>query len=210
LSGPSKAWFDSKKKVVHASEQQTGRIQLERWLFSRIQRTLPLDKLVFFDESGVNLSMARFYGRSIRGQRVVGYVPKDWGGNVTLIAGIRLSGIVSPMMLEGSLTGEFMDLYVSECVVPELTEGDIVVFDNLNIHKRLSVRRSLESVGAELLFLPAYSPDLNPIELAWSKLKSVLRSRAARTLEELEKAVADAFFAITLDDIKNWIKHCGY
>jgi transposase len=154
--------------------------------------------------------MARAYGRAVRSRRVVGYVPKNWGESVTLIAGIRLGGVVAPMMLDGSMTGEILESYVEQFVVRELKPGDIVVWDNLGAHKRASVRSALEAVGAELLFLPAYSPDLNPIELAWSKLKTLLRARAARTPEQLESAVAQAFSAINAEDIQHWMEHCGY
>lgn len=206
----AEARLGSKKKIVHASEQQTDRIQLERWFFLRVRAQLAADKLIFFDESGINLSMARAYGRGPRGERVVGYVPKNWGESVTLIAGIRLGGVVAPMMLDGSMTGDVLEAYFAQFVVRELKPGDIVVWDNLAAHKRSAVRQLIESAGAELLFLPAYSPDLNPIELAWSKLKTVLRARAARTPDELELAVAEAFSSINADDIQHWMAHCGY
>lgn len=118
--------------------------------------------------------MARAYGRAVSSKRVVGYVPKNWGESVTLIAGIRATGVVAPMMLDGSMTGEILEAYVEQFVVRDLRPGDLVVWDNLAAHKRSAVRELIEGAGAEVVFLPAYSPDLNPIELAWSKLKTYL------------------------------------
>lgn len=154
--------------------------------------------------------MARAYGRAESHERVVGYVPKNWGASVTIVAGIRCSGLIAPLVLEGSMTGDVLEAYVEQFVVRELKAGDIVVWDNLGAHKRPAVRRAIETVGAELLFLPAYSPDLNPIELAWSKLKTALRGHAARTPKLLETAIAQALATITVRDIEHWIAHCGY
>ena len=122
----------------------------------------------------------------------------------------QLLGAVVILVLEGSMTGEVLEAYVEQFVTRELTAGDVVVWDNLAAHKRPGVRRAIEAAGATLLFLPAYSPDLNPIELAWSKLKTALRGHAARTPEQLERAIANALAAITVRDIEHWLRHCGY
>ena len=200
----------AQKKIVHASERQTDRVRLERWLFDRHREQLEPHRLIFFDESGINLSMARRYGRGLRGVRVEGFVPKNWGKSVTLIAGIGQRGLLAPLMLNGSMTGDAFEAYIEQAVVPHLQYGDVLVWDNLSAHKRARVRELVEDVGASILFLPPYSPDLNPIELAWSKIKTLLRSRGARTPEALEQAVADAFFSVTECDIASWLAHCGY
>ena len=115
--------------------------------------------------------MTRAYARSERGERAVGHVPKNWGDSVTLAAGIGLSGLIAPLILRGSMNGDIFEAYVEQFILPELSEGDIVVLDNLSAHKRGSVRALIEAAGALVIFLPPYSPDLNPIELAWSKVK---------------------------------------
>ena len=154
--------------------------------------------------------MARGYARAERGERAIGHVPKNWGDSVTIAAGIGLRGLIAPLLMHGSMNGEIFDAYIEQFVVPELHEGDLVVLDNLSAHKLRSVRERIEAVGAQVIFLPPYSPDLNPIELAWSKVKAILRSLAARTYEDLEHAVVAALSAITAGDIAGWFRHCGY
>lgn len=165
---------------------------------------------MFFDESGINLSYARLYARSNRGERVIGQVPKNWGDGITLIAGIGMRGLVAPMLLCGSMTGDIFETYMSESVLPVLQPHDVVVLDNLAAHKRKSFCSRVESVGATVLYLPPYCPELNPIELTWSKLKTLVRAKAPRTVDALVDAVADAFRSISLDEIYHWIQHCGY
>jgi transposase len=181
-----------------------------RWLFGRERHAIASGRLFFFDESGIHLSMTRAYARSERGERAVGHVPKNWGDSVTLAAGIGLSGLIAPLILRGSMNGDIFEAYVEPFILPELSEGDIVVLDNLSAHKRGSVRALIEAAGALVIFLPPYSPDLNPIELAWSKVKTILRSCAARTYDSLESAVVAALSAITHEDIAGWFRHCGY
>ena len=185
-------------------------MKLLRWHYRALALEKAAERLVFFDESGVNLAMARHYARAPGGERAYGYVPKDWGESVTLLAGIGLRGLVAPLMLRGSLTGDLFEAYVEQFLLREVKQGDILVFDNLAVHKRVSVRTRLEQKGASLLFLPPYSPDLNPIEKAWLKMKTRLRSAAARSYDELEHAVRDAFLALSIHDIQGWFRHCGY
>jgi transposase len=168
------------------------------------------DRLLFLDESGINLSLARTCARSARGVRAVGAVPKNWGESVTLCAAIGLRGIVAPLYLHGSMTGEIFDAYVEQFLVPELRPGDIVVMDNLSVHKLASVRERITGAGAQLLFLPPYSPDFSPIEPAWSKIKAVLRKLAARSYDALLDAVVAALRAVTPRDARGWFTHCGY
>lgn len=136
--------------------------------------------------------------------------PKNWGDSITLIAGIRQSGLVAPMLMVGSLTGPAFIDYVERCVVPELRAGDVVVLDNLGAHRMADVQRAIEAAGASVLFLPPYSPDLNPIELAWSKVKALVRKLEPRALDALVDATARALESITATDLTNWLRHAGY
>lgn len=154
--------------------------------------------------------MTRTHARAPKGQRALGDAPKNWGDSVSLTAGIGLRGLVAPLVLRGSMTGDAFEAYVRQFVVPVLRPGDIVLWDNLGAHKRTTVRELVEHAGASVVFLPPYSPDTNPIEMAWSKVKTILRSFAARSWDELIEAVVTALTAITTSDIANWFRHCGY
>jgi transposase len=185
-------------------------VKLAREQFRALGLERQVERLIFLDESGINLSMARTCARAPRGERAQGDVPKNWGDSVTLCAGISLRGIVAPLYLHGSLTGEIFDAYVEQFLVPELRPDDIVVMDNLSVHKLVSVRQRIEAAGAKLLFLPPYSPDYSPIEPAWSKVKALLRKAAARTYDALLEAVANALRAVTSGDARGWFGLCGY
>lgn len=167
-------------------------------------------RLIFLDETGTNLSLTRRYGRAKRGQRVVGTVPRNHGPNVTLIAAMDQDGLCGEMTLTGALDGLAFETYVKRVLVPHLWPGDLVICDNLSVHKRRSARLWIEATGATLLFLPPYSPDFNPIELAFSKLKTALRAAGARTRDELEQAITAALGTITSQDAAAWVHHCGY
>ena len=137
-------------------------------------------------------------------------MPKNWGESVTIVAGIGLRGIIAPLVLNGGLDGAGFDAYIEQFVVPCIGPDDVLIFDNLAAHKSARAKKLIEDKGASLLFLPPYSPDLNPIELAWSKLKTALRARGARTPDALVVAVAAALDEITNEDITAWLQHCGY
>ena len=129
-------------------------------------------RLLFIDETGINISMTRSYARAPAGMRAVDAVPKDWGDSITVTAALTLDGIVAPMMLYGAMNARAFEAYVEQCLVPELRSDDVVVLDRLNAHKTDRVRELIEAAGVHVVFLPAYSPDFNPIEHAWSKLKA--------------------------------------
>jgi len=154
--------------------------------------------------------MTRTYGRAPTNERVYGAVPKNWGDNITLSAGLTRDGLIAPLRLVGPMNGEIFEAYVEQFVVSELRPGDVVVMDNLSAHKRASIAQLIGAAGAELVYLPPYSPDLNPIEMMWSKVKSVLRSIAARTFEDLEQAIVVALAAVTSTDAANYVRHAGY
>jgi transposase len=159
---------------------------------------------------GSHLGLTRLYGRAAPGQRVRDQVPGDRGGNVSTIGALGLDGIRTGLSVPGAIDGETMLFFVEELLVPTLKRGDIVVMDNNPIHKLDDIEDAIEAVGAWVLFLPTYSPDLNPIEHCWSKVKSILRSLKPRTLHALLDALVEAFSAITRQDILGWFQHCGY
>jgi transposase len=165
---------------------------------------------IFLDEMGSNLSLTRRYGRAAPGERVRDQVPGDRGGNLSTIGAIGLDGIRTGLSVPGAIDGETMLFFVQELLVPTLTRGDIVLLDNASIHKLDDIEDAIEAAGAGLLFLPPYSPDLNPIEHAWSKVKARLRALKPRTPPALLDALVTAFAAITPQDLQGWFRHCGY
>jgi transposase len=171
---------------------------------------LDLNKLVFFDESGVNTLMARTRGRSLAGTRLVDSAPAGRYKTWTLMSAVRLEGVVAPMLLDGPVNAETFAGYVEDCLVPALEPGDILIMDNLPAHKSERITQAVEDAGCILVYLPPYSPDFNPIENMWSKVKVSLRKTAARTVDALVDAVAEALHAITLEDCDGYFEHCGY
>ena len=159
---------------------------------------------------GSHRGLTRLYGRAAPGQRVLEQVPGDPGGNVSTIGAMSLDGLRTGLSVPGAIDGETMLFFVEALLVPTLKRGDIVVMDNNPIHKLDDIEDTIEAAGAWVLFLPTYSPDLNPIELCWSKVKSRLRALKPRTLEDLLAALTDAFASITPHDILGWFHHCGY
>ena len=168
-------------------------------------------RLVFIDESGFNLAMVPLYARALKGQRAYGQVPKNRGENTSLIAALSLDeGISATMTLEGAVDGIAFGVYVREVLAPALRPGQIVVLDNLQVHKNQAVREAIAAQGCELLFLPSYSPDFNPIEQAFSKVKGLLRKAGARSREALVEAMGAALAAVGARDARGFFEHCGY
>jgi len=159
---------------------------------------------------GSNLGLTRVYGRGAPGKRVLDRVPGDRGGNVSTIGALGLEGIRTGLSVPGAIDGDTMLFFVEDLLVPTLTRGDIVVMDNNPIHKLDEIEDAIAAAGAWVLFLPPYSPDLNPIELCWSKVKARLRALKPRTLPTLLDALGHAFSSITPPDIRHWFQHCGY
>lgn len=154
--------------------------------------------------------MSREYGRAPTGKRVHDAKPVNYGENLTILGAITLDGFQAVMTIPGATTGEVFIAYIEQVLVPALKPGQVVVMDNLSAHKVPGVREAIEAAGAEVLYLPPYSPELNPIEKAWSKLKAILRDVGARTLDTLFDAIADALPRITPDNCKAWYRCCGY
>lgn len=169
-----------------------------------------LSKFKFLDEAGSNLAMTRLYGRGERGARVIETVPQNYGENITMLATLSVAGITAPMTINGAVDGDVFKVYVEQVLCPTLETDDVVVMDNLPAHKVAGIRELIERCGAKLIYLPPYSPDLNPIEKCWSKIKTYLRRAKARTREELEKALREALLLITEEDAQGWFKSCGY
>lgn len=166
--------------------------------------------LIFVDETGTNLSMNRNYGRAKKGKRALGTNPVSKGKLLTLIGAISLNGMMGCMTFEGGTKKEIFITYIKDVLSPDLREGNIVIMDNLSAHKSNEIREIIESKGAFLVYLPRYSPDLNPIELCWSKLKSYLKKQKARDYESLQVYIREALELISIDNIKGWFSHCGY
>jgi transposase len=170
----------------------------------------PIEKLVFIDEAGAKTNMTRTHGRAAPGVRVVDKVPHGHWKTTTMISAVRSSGPFAAAVLSGATDSQAFLAYVEHVLAPELEQGDVVILDNLSPHKASGVREKIEAAGATLLYLPPYSPDYNPIENMWSKVKSYLRSAAARTYEALQEAVTSALNKITPDDCRGFFQHCGY
>ena len=181
-----------------------------RGRFSRRTARLAASRFIFVDESGVNITFARRYARAPGGERAHGTAPTHWSHNVSLIGALSTTGVVAAMSVAGSTDAEVFCAYLREVLAPRLSARDIVVMDNLSVHKVREVRRIISARGARLMYLPPYSPDLSPIEQCWSKVKTYLRSRAARSYEALDEAITEALSKITVENAQAWFKHCGY
>jgi transposase len=167
-------------------------------------------KFIFLDEMGSNLSFTRLFGRAEPGQRVMDEVPGERGKNVSTIGALSLAGMITGLSIEGPINEDIMLYFVEEELAPHLRPGHLVLMDNVSIHKQDEIEEIIEGRGAFVLFLPTYSPDFNPIENCWSKIKARLRSLKPRTLDDLLDALTKAFSSITVEDIIGWFTHCGY
>ena len=194
------------KKTLQASERK----EEDRKLWREQAKELDSKDLVFLDECGSNIALTRLYARAPRGKRVYGSVPRNRKKNTTLLASLSLSGMGETMLIEGAANAQVFELYIEHILAPSLRKGQIVIMDNLSIHKGQKVRQLIEAQGCQLLFLPAYSPDFSPIEETFSKLKAALRRIGARTQEALQEAVAAALLTVTAADAAGWFRHCGY
>jgi transposase len=174
------------------------------------QLDLDPDRLVFIDETGTSTKMARLYGRARRGERCRAPIPHGHWKTTTFVGALRRSGLAAPMVLDGAMHGTAFIAYVEQVLVPTLRPGDIVIMDNLPAHKPLAVREAIEKAGASLRFLPPYSPDFNPIENAFAKLKAVLKKIAARTVDELWAAFGQAISTFTPAECANYFNAAGY
>lgn len=201
---------DAQKKSLHAAEQDRPDVADARRAFIRRQPTLDPGRLVFIDETGAATNMTRRRGRAARGLRLLAPVPHGHWKLTTLVAGLRSAGITAPCLFDGALNGERLRAYVEQMLAPTLSPGDIVILDNLSSHKIAGIREAIEAVGAQILYLPPYSPDLNPIEQAFAKLKAILRRTAARTRDDLWNAIGRAVELYPPRECRNLFNNAGY
>jgi transposase len=210
--GAASSGTDVQKKTFRAAEQDRPGVSRRRLNFTIAQRFVDPRSLVFLDESGAKTNMTRLYGRSLRGDRVYDAVPHGHWGTTTMLSAIRLDGVIqsASLIYQGSTDAAVFTTYVEQCLAPHLKPGDIVVLDNLSSHKVKGVTEAIEADGADVWYLPPYSPDFNPIEKMWSKVKAILRSIKARDFRTLIDAIATALRKVTSSDLMGYFASCGY
>jgi len=199
-----------KKKSIRAAEQKRADVARARRRWMLEQGLFDPARLVFVDETATATNMARPSGRCARGVRLIGHVPQSHWQTITFVAGLRHDAMVAPMVVEGPITGEMFLAYVEQCLVPTLKRGDIVVMDRLQAHFAAGVREAIEAAGATLLYLPQYSPDLDPIELAFAKFKALLRKAAERSVHSLWRRIGSLIPKFTPQECANYFRHAGY
>ena len=195
---------------MRASEQDRPDVAAARAQWAATAPTLDPAHLVFLDETGVATDLLRRYGRSPRGQRVPDHAPHGHWQTSTFIAGLRVTGLTAPGVLDGPMDGNSFRAYVEQILVPTLQPGDIVIADNLPSHKVDGVRDAIEAAGAALWFLPPYSPDFNPIELCFAKLKAILRAARCRSIDTLWPLLGACLSRFSATECRNYFRHCGY
>ena len=198
------------KKSLHAAEQDRPDVAAARAELKSEQPSLKPLRLVFIDETSVTTKMVRQYGRCPRGERLVAKVPHGHWKTLTFIAGLRADGLTAPYIIDGTMDGPAFLAYIEHVLAPALAKGDIVFMDNLRTHKVAGVAEALRAVGAKVRYLPAYSPDLNPIEMLFAKLKTALRKGAARTVKALWKLIGRLVKTIAPEECANYLRHAGY
>jgi transposase len=196
--------------VLRAAEQDRPDVAEKRAWWRVCQAGLFPEQLVFIDETWAKTNMTRPQGRSLCGTRLVAKVPHGHWKTTTFLAALRTSGMTAPLVIDGAVNGDVFLAYVRQVLVPTLRPQDLVIMDNLSSHKRAGVREAIEAAGAKLLYLPPYSPDFNPIELAFSKFKWLLKSAAERTVDALWKTCGALLESFTENECRNYIRHCGY
>lgn len=200
----------AKKKTLIASEQDRADVVEKRAEWRASQEHIDPAKVVFIDETWAKTNMTRRYGRSALGTRLTEKTPCGRWQTTTFLGALRAEGFIAPLTAEGAINGELFRAWVEQHLAPVLKPGDIVVMDNLSSHKVAGVRQAIEAAGAELRYLPPYSPDLNPIELAFSKFKKLLRDGAERTVDKLWKLCGSVLDYFTERECRNYFQHCGY
>ena len=196
--------------MIQAAEQDRPDVAAKRSAWAGRVPGLDPARLVFLDETGANTKMTRRYGRAPRGERVIGRVPHGHRKTTTFVAGLRADGLVAPMVVDGAMNGDLLVAYVEQVLVPALRPGDVVLMDNLASHKRVAAVRAIERAGGSVVYLPPYSPDYNPIEQAFAKIKARLRAAELRTIDKVESFFGTVHEAFTPDECWNYIRHAGY
>jgi transposase len=196
--------------VIYAAEQDRPDVQAQRAWWQVAMLGLDPWRLVFIDETGVNTKMTRRYGRAPRGARVIAKVPHGHWKTTTFVAALRSDGLTAPLVVDGAMNGDVFLAYVQQQLTRTLRPGDIVIMDNLASHKRAGVREAITAAGASVVYLPPYSPDFNPIELVFSKLKWLVRSAEARTIDSLWRLLGQILDNFPAAECQNYLRHCGY
>jgi transposase len=199
-------WAAAQKKSLHALERDTEAARERRREFLETILTIAPEQLIYLDESGVTTSMTRLYGRCLGGKRIHEATPGGHWKILTILGAMSLRGMIATMTIEEPTDSDIFLAYVEQVLCPVLCPGNVVVMDNLSSHKVDGVRALIEARGAQVLYLPPYSPDLNPIEKAWAKLKQLLQSAKARTKQELDQAISNLLPSITPDDAEAWFR----
>jgi len=195
---------------LRAAEQDRPDVARRRRRWRVWQRYMDAARFIFLDETGLNTKMTRLYGRAPRGERLVGAVPHGHWRTTTFIAGLRQSGVIAPMVLDGPMTGAAFRAYIEQALAPALQPGDVVVMDNLAAHKVAGVSEAIAATGGSTLYLPPYSPDLNPIEQFFAKLKALLRKASARTKEALWATTGQLLDLVPPSECRNYLANSGY
>src|SRR5208337_528505 len=208
--GCSPATGSASKKSLRAAEQERADVARARRRWMREQGMFDPARLVFIDETAANTKMVRLSGRCPRGERLIGRVPQGHWKTITLVAALRRNGMSAPLVVHGAMKGKTFLTYVQQCLAPTLKRKDIVVMDNLPAHKVSGVGEAIEARGVTLRYLPQYSPDLNPIEMPFSKLKAYLRKMAERTIPRLHRRIRTFARNLTAREAKNYFRHAGY
>src|SRR5450830_1107659 len=198
------------KKSLHAAEQERPDVARARRRWMREQGRFDPARLVFIDETSTSTNMVRLRGRCRRGERLIGRVPQGHWKTITFVAGLRHDKMTAPFVVDGPMTRATFLAYLEQCLVPTLNRGDIVIIDNLPAHKGIAVQKTIKTARARLLYLPKYSPDLNPIEQAFSKLKAHLRKAAERTIPRLCRRIGALMPAFGPQECANYFMHAGY
>jgi transposase len=201
---------EREKKVARAAEQDRPDVRARRDAWRAAAPGLDPERLKFVDETWAATNLARKYGRAPVGERLVCPVPFGHWQTTTFVAALGVIGMTAPLVIDGAMTGDLFEAYVGQVLAPTLRPGDVVVLDNLSCHKRAGARRAIEAAGCTVLFLPPYSPDLNPIELAFAKLKALLRKAGKRTRDALWDFLGQALDAFGPQECANYFRHCGY
>ena len=200
----------AKKKTLIASEQDRPDVVERRQQWRATQPDIAPGRFVFIDETWAKTNMTRTYGRSLLGTRLIEKTPCGRWQTTTFLGALRSTGFIAPLTVEGAINGPLFRAWVEQHLAPVLRSGDIVVMDNLSSHKVFGIREAIEAVGGELRYLPPYSPDLNPIELAFSKLKKLLRDGAERTVDKLWRLCGRILDDFKENECRNYFQHCGY
>jgi transposase len=206
VAGGSGTGYAAEKKSLHATERDSEENRRRREVFLDRLRSIAPERLIFLDESGVSTQMTRRYARALRGVRVHETTPEGSWKILTILGAMSLRGMIATMTIEAATDAEIFLAYLDHVLCPALRPGDVVVMDNLSSHKVTGVRERIAAAGAELLSLPPYSPDLNPVEKAWAKLKQLLRTAKARTADALQQAIAELLPQIRPQDAQAWFR----